>query len=270
MANVRRAFIAAAAVVFFSAPIVVAQGLIWQLPPDGTWVRYEGTYKEVIARPENVQGDLTLSWDQHLTIKSVGSESAEYAGEEQPCRWLEFRVVTGKTVEGSIDPGPAGARVYKVLVPEALVTGQLADEKGIPVAFLPTVRGYRKLGTGEAKPLGENLLQLYPVVSLLQHYDSLEPVGQPETISVGNRQFTAQKYQGSKTIESPTDRTINEAVLWRSEDAPFGLVRWTVNVKREIKQATEARDAFRRHSEVSVDMTAREIDTGAESELAGR
>ena len=32
---------------------VEAQGLIWSLPEEGTWVRYEGTYKQTELRPNS-------------------------------------------------------------------------------------------------------------------------------------------------------------------------------------------------------------------------
>ena len=37
-----------------------AQGLIWKLPPDGTWVRYEGTYRQIEFRPESAEGNLEI------------------------------------------------------------------------------------------------------------------------------------------------------------------------------------------------------------------
>ena len=33
----------------------VAQGLIWNLPEDGTQVRYEGTYVQEISRPNSTR-----------------------------------------------------------------------------------------------------------------------------------------------------------------------------------------------------------------------
>ncbi|HLQ44301.1 MAG TPA: hypothetical protein VK137_06205, partial [Planctomycetaceae bacterium] len=65
-----------------------AQGLIWKLPEDGAWVRYEGTYKQIETRASTGQADLEIEWIQHLTIKSVGQVEAEFEGQTVPCRWL--------------------------------------------------------------------------------------------------------------------------------------------------------------------------------------
>ena len=49
---------------------------------------------------------------------SVQSEMATFRGQEQPCRWIEIKVVTGHPSEVGIR-GPV--RIYKVLVPEAII-----------------------------------------------------------------------------------------------------------------------------------------------------
>ncbi len=58
-----------------------AQGLVLRLPPDGTWVRYEGTFGQTEIRPDTATGKLEIPpWAEHVTIKSVGSEEAEFRG----------------------------------------------------------------------------------------------------------------------------------------------------------------------------------------------
>ena len=63
-----------------------AQGLIWSLPEDGKWVRFEGTYQQTELRPNSNEGPLQLEWVQHITIKSVGKEDADFKGQKVPCR----------------------------------------------------------------------------------------------------------------------------------------------------------------------------------------
>ncbi len=61
---------------------VQAQGLLWSFPEEGTWARYEGTYRQIKIRPNVAEGNEELNWIRELTIKSLGSESAEYQGQE--------------------------------------------------------------------------------------------------------------------------------------------------------------------------------------------
>lgn len=269
--------VAAVWVCFFVAiPRASAQGLIWSLPEDGRWVRYEGEYREVEFRPDAPEGDEILTWDRHLTLNSVGTESAEFEGQQQPCRWIEITVVTGKTIEGAIVPGPVGACIYKVLVPESRITGNLSYGDEIPAAFIPIVKGYRKLGENNVEPIPEGVLQVYPVISLLQHYkpkDVQQASEQPVDAGVTFRQngtvtpVEAMHYKASNAMESPTSRSTNEAEFWRSDDVPFGLARWRVRILREEKDGLAPRSEFEPASEISVDMKASEAGAGAQSEL---
>ena len=108
---------------------VSAQGLIWNLPEDGSLVHYEGTYRQVEAQPGSSEGNLEMEWIRHLTIKSVGKEDAEYRGQTVPCRWIEFKLQTGRVKDGLIATGTVGERIYKVLVPESAIIGQTRNRK---------------------------------------------------------------------------------------------------------------------------------------------
>jgi len=52
-----------------------------------------------------------------VTIKSVGSEMAQYRDEEVPCRWIEIKIERGRVRDGKIDTGLTGLEIYKVLIP---------------------------------------------------------------------------------------------------------------------------------------------------------
>jgi len=159
-----------------------AQGLILNLPKDGAWVRFEGTVKQVEFRPEAPEGDISMEWIEHLTIKSVGREEAVHNGKKVPCRWVEIKVLTGKPSESGVEPGPVGERIYKVLVPEERVIGEVADAEKIPFSYLDIVKGFRKMGgTVTPIPVGsrgtEGVFQVYPLVGPLMHYDAVEAAG---------------------------------------------------------------------------------------------
>ncbi|MEX1097090.1 MAG: hypothetical protein WED34_13665 [Planctomycetales bacterium] len=269
-----------AAILFVLAGIVVpvgraeAQGLIWSLPADGTWVRYEGTYEQTVhsADPTSAMPQTKLTWLRKTEIKSVGREDAEYAGQATPCRWVEIKTVTGKANPDfplGIDPGPAGTRVYKVLIPESRVLGKTVDEAGIPVTFLPIVMGHQKIGDGPVQALGGGVLQVYPSLTLLQHYPAIEPQSaQPEDAQIrfAGGPVAAVRHVASHTSEGPTNRTANEAEFWISGDVPFGLAKWDVGLTRMEKDAAQPRGAFRLASESRERMEARQTGTDAKNE----
>lgn len=246
------------------------QGLVWSLPPDGTWVRYAGDYVQTDTRADVVPGTPNtemLTWQRQLTISSVGGMQADYDGKTVPARWLEFKVVTGPVQNGMIVPGPGGQRIYKVLVPESAVIGDVRDEAGIPVSYLPVIKGYRKLGEGEAQEITSGVLQVYPLLTLLEHYEDLKKVaeGQDPGIPLGAVQAT--EYEGEKVFETRRMRSTNRAKLWRSPDVPFGLAKWTVTLQREVKEPSQPRSEFKETSTITETMAAQATGADAQSEL---
>ena len=266
--------LAGCALVLLNASTAEAQGLIWKLPEDGAWIRYEGTYRQVERRPESTEGDLTLQWQRNVEIKSVGREMAthdvDHSGmpREEMCRWLEFKVVTGNVVEGIIDAGPGGTAVYKVLVPESEIRGQLHDEENIILSYLPVVKGYRKLGDEPPQPLESQVLHVHPTLSLLRYFRNLQSDGVEQTVevpSVGSAAATA--FKGSMQMETRVNRSTSEGELLRSDQLPFGVVKWTAKTVIEAKNPTEPRSAFKETIQLSEELNAVEVGTGAESEL---
>ncbi len=251
-----------------------AQGLILNLPKDGAWVRFEGTVKQVEFRPEAPEGDISMEWIQHLTLKSVGREEAVYNGKKVPCRWVEIKVLTGKPSESGVETGPVGERIYKILVPEVRVVGAVADAEKIPFSFLDIVKGYRKIA-GNVTPIplaggGEGAFQAYPLVGPLMHFDTIEPAGGDEQVQVPGGAIKAKKFKARRVIESPTVRTTCEAEFWRCgpEAIPFALAKWTTKTTIERKDSTAARStAFKPATQVNTEMSAHEWGTGAKSEI---
>jgi hypothetical protein len=249
-----------------------AQGLLWSLPEDGKFVRYEGTYTQTARRPESAEGDLSLEWRRNLTIKSVGREDAEYQGELQPCRWIEFKVETGKTTEGILDAGPGGIRMYKLLIPESVIRGEVNEPavdggNEIFAAFVPIVRGYRRVGDEPAQEIAAGVFQLYPVVSLLRHYRELPDDGESQNVNVPAGDFEATRYTGGKVIETTVYRSTNSCEMLRSDAFPFGVVRWTATTQTEEKGSTDLRSEFQEATVIQEELQAVAIGDDAESEF---
>jgi hypothetical protein len=257
-------------VILTSLRSATAQGLILNLPKkEGAWVRFEGTVKQTESRPDAAEGDISLEWIQQLTIKSVGAETATFHGKHVPCRWIEIKIVTGRASESGVEAGPVGERIYKVLVPEERVVGQLADGEKIPFSFLDVIKGFRKTG-GKVTPIPPGSLQVFPLIAPVMHYEAVEIAGnEKEEIPLAGGAVKTQKFKAKRTIESSTERSVNEAEIWRGDGntVPFGLVRWTVKTVLERKDSTQPRQAYKLATQTNVEMTAHEWGTGAKSEV---
>ncbi len=261
-------FLMAISLMSFASESVHAQGLIWSLPEDGSWVRFEGDYRQTDYRPENNLGDLNLQWRQHLEIRSVGSEQAEYNGETVPARWIEFETTTG-TAEGEIKAGPGGHQIYKILVPDSAIIGQPRDSNQIANEYLPIIKGYHKIGDEPAREIESGVFQAYPTVALLRNFQDLEEIG-PSSVKVPAGTFDAIGYDGSLVSEGETTRTTNKAQIYASKEVPFGLVKWTVQIDREQRGSTDTRDSFKPHSQIRLTMEAHEIGSGAQSKIVNQ
>ena len=275
-----RTWVLALAGLLITPAVLPAQGLIWSLPEEeGTWVRYEGEYKQTEFRPGVATGDQVFNWRRNVTIKSLVTpeehKTAMYRGKQVTCRWIEIKVETGKPGEQGLDTGPGGARLYKVLIPESRVFGTLVQNKsvdadGIPVSFLPIIRGYRKLGNRKEEAIKTKVLRIYPAISLLKHYKVLRPeTGEPEDPALeALGAINAIKWVGAETLQSRVSQSEHSSELWLSREVPFGLARWSVKVTRSRKRETDPRDDFAKRTETTVEMKAVAVGTDAKSELA--
>ncbi len=258
------------------APRAFAQGLLWAIPEvEGRWVRYEGTYTQVIKRPNDPTGDLKLNWTRHLTIKALQAEEGIIDGRPVACRWVELKVITGPVKEGIIDAGPGGIRIYKILVPIELIRRvQIAEDQTVldtnlvVATHVPIAKGYRKIGNESPAPLDTNVFQIFPALTVLQHYRQLTLVG-VEDVPLRNETVSAHHYRGERVTEDAFTRSTNVADLWRSDSpsVPFGVVKWQVQLTVERKDSTEPRSAFTPLSEVTEEMSTAEVGDAAESEL---
>ncbi len=251
---------------------VQAQGLLWKLPEDEkASCRYDGTYKQTVRRPQSAEGDLVLEWVRQLTIKSLGKEEAEYKGETVTCRWIELKQVTGHVTEGVIDAGPGGHRIYKLLIPESEIRGTLteplSDNREMFVSYIPIVKGYRKIGEEPAAVINSPVFDLYPMVSYLRHFRELEASGNEETFATPLKELSGSLSKGNLITETPTLRTTTAAEIYRSEEAPFGIAKWTAKVNTETKQSTAPRTTFIPATEIVEEMSLSEVGSDAESEL---
>jgi hypothetical protein len=251
-----------------SATEASAQGLVMRLPADGTWVRFEGSYVQTEVRADSATGKLEIPpWREQVTVKSVGAEMAEFRGETVPCRWIEVKVERGREAEGKIDVGVSGLEIYKVLVPEAVVSAEPVSADGIKNSFLPIVKGLRKLGQAEPQPIAEPALKLYPLAVLFGYCRDLQTEEKGVDPGIGLGAISADVLTGTSTLERKSGRTQLDTKIWSSADVPFGVAAWSAKITRQIKDDQEPRENFRTITEVAVELKAQQTGTDATSEL---
>lgn len=250
------------------ASTATAQGLIWELPADGAWVRFEGTYAQTEVRADSATGRLEIKpWVEHLWVKSVGQEQAEYNGETVACRWIEIKVERGREQDGKIDTGLAGLEIYKFLVPESKILPASRDADDVPVNLLPIVKGFRKVAAGQPKPLPPGALQLYPLVVLNGYFREVDENAGAEDVATGFGAVSAKVWKAKSETERGNARTDLESTLHRSSEVPFGVAGWTAKITRKVKNELEERSKFQTVTEVVVEMRAAAKGEDAQSEL---
>jgi hypothetical protein len=200
--------------------VVSADGLIYQLPGDGTWVRFDLEGK--LPGPDGTEVTMIGS----VTLSSVGT--AEVDGE--PCRWIEVASETKRK------DGQPVTDVNKLLIPEknlgkgkdplehvlkawhknSMVAGgtpqQIEDLKAPGARYLNNVRPYLHGPSKTAEKLGN--------VAIKSKLGELECEG-----TTGN-----QKIDDTLSMLS-YDYTYT---IRLHDMAPFGVVTWEAKTKMEL------------------------------------
>jgi hypothetical protein len=252
----------------FMTSFVAAQGVVLKLPADGTWVRYEGTYTQTEIRPDSPLGKLEIPpWLEHVTIKSVGSAEAAVNGETVACRWIEIKIERGREEEGKVNPGTTGLEIYKVLVPVAAITVDPVVEPGVPIGYLPIIKGARVVGQSEPKPLTEPALKLYPLAVLFGYCRDMKVEEQSVDPGTGLGAVAATNYAGTMVLERSGSRTTMDINVWSSSDVPFGVAAWKAKIVRAVKDAQASRDSFTPLTQIDVELKAQVTGENAMSEV---
>ncbi len=189
-----------------------AEGLIWNLPPDGSWVRYrmEMTFRREGANPQKAQGTFTLA--------SVGAEQRE----GKACRWIEG-VFVGKVEEDE------NITVFKLLVPEICLGQGATPTDNVREAWFFVSRRPKVEKLAPNSPRGRS--QLRELKYLFFHEPYLKPVKLPP------RRFTVKSLgeiacQGVEA-ELLQDQGIKQRyryTLWLHEKVPFGVMALEAHV----------------------------------------
>jgi hypothetical protein len=171
-----------------------------------------------------------------------------------------------------LDAGPGGIRMYKLLVPESAVRGNVFERfnpggQELFVSYLPVAKGYRRIGDEPAVEIDAGVFQLYPMISLLRHYRYFSPSGGVQSVTVPAGDFEATQYNGRLVMETEVYRSTNTCELFRSQEFPFGVPKWTATTMTETKGSTDVRSEFQESVTIQEEMQAVSIGSDAESEF---
>jgi hypothetical protein len=209
-----------------------ADGLLYQLPDDGSWVRFEANYTfKADGMEEPGQGTGTL------TMASVG----RVLEGPEPCRWIEFDVRLK-------DTGPEQVLIRKLLIPEKYLTkGENPTEH--------VVRGWAKFNDEDVQP-AVPIHGRWPayLAGPLQDEKPLEE-------QLVESKLGALKCEGVTGWIQYTEGDLDMKVTFGTrlhETAPFGVVssRMQFEMMREGKVLQ------------TVDATAKLIDYGTDAKTA--
>jgi len=190
------------------APSATADGLITQLPDDGSWAEFELK--------------LTLTEDgqkrersAYLRLSSVGQD----VHEGTKCRWVELQI--------SRTEPPQPDEVTKILVPEeSLKSGK--------VTAASLIRGWRKAADEEATEVDNDRprLKIGPLALLLSGSFSDSPKPEKEEVKVeGLGPLACDKTTGKHEMPmSPTENLPADITVWRNSKASFGTVKLRVHI----------------------------------------
>lgn len=224
----------ACVLVLLAHSAVRADGLIYQLPEDGTSVRYDLEMKMERDGVEKSAGG-------YLAVSSVGKEKHD----DQPCRWIEFkmvfdidgkeRIIIAKTLipEKALKRGEnAGAHMVRGWLKQRDEPEMLKDLQGPSAGPLPA---FLAGPAADAKPLDKKSVE-----SKLGKLDCAGVVG------------THKFMTGQEQVNIKQETRLHDK-------APFGVVSSRMEFKVEREGAPQ-------HGGV-ITLTLLEITQGARSEL---
>jgi len=201
------------AVLFFLSATAAAEGLIYQLPDDGAWVRFEVNGKGL--RPDGTE---TVTVKGTQTISSVGQTVVK----DEKCRWIELQ--SQMTFQRAGAAAGKQDEIIKLLVPEKyLKKGENPRDyvlKAFKGASAETIREIDLKGDGarEIQSLDEVFHPALKDVSQLP----------ATTIKTKQQSWSCEGSKGKATSDGTTFTTETRV----NNKAPFGVVTYKYQKER--------------------------------------
>lgn len=207
------ALIAAISFVANASPIS-AEGLIHQLPADGSWVRFDATGEGLDS-----VGKATVSVKGTITLKSVGRETRD----STDCRWIELETVL-EYQRG--DQNGKQDETLKLLIPEKYLTAGQNPRAHVLQAWKKDAQGaireldLKGIGAKEVESLDEIFHESPPKVEKQEGMEIKAPGG------------TFRCTQIDARISKETDLKQIDTRTWLTTEVPFGVAAYRHIVSR--------------------------------------
>jgi hypothetical protein len=229
---------------------VAGEGLLFQLPADGTSVSFDVEMTGMI-----VQTNKKMLAKGVVTMASVGKETRD----GEPCRWIELKAKISQTEPEMQEVD----QVVKVLIPEKHAKAGAAPYDHIVKVWrqgTATLKGGKvfeeKLKAVDPKKPGRDTQML---ILLVGPYKDAKKLSKQEVDS-GLGKLECDGLSGTNTFEiGPETHTVQFENRLHAK-APFGVVALTMKMQAE-------RDGKLTHSAIMT-MRLSKVGSGAKSELA--
>lgn len=226
--------------VIAATPLAVhADGLIYNLPPDGTRV----TYDMAVVHAED-GNELKITGT--LAVASVGKEKVD----KTDCRWIELTMkMTQEGRERTI--------VAKLLIPER--------DLGKGKRILSNVqRGWLKRGDGVQQLNDPHSRDGGPLPAFLPNPLKDVKEAKPADLNTGIGKLKSRKLTGKTEYEqgsaNRTDRFTVEYALQRADKAPFGVAGGKLTMKRYRNRTMFS-------SSIAIELKLKSVNKKAKSDL---
>lgn len=200
------------AAVLLVPTVARADGLLYQLPPDGSWATFDMT---LTFNPDTDNERKLKGWSK---MSSVGTATEN----GEPCRWIEINLTFN-------DDNQDRTIISKALIPEKHL------KEGEP-AYQHVVRGWFKdPDDPEPRDLKEELQQNPGILAVflcgpLQDAKKLEP----ETVESELGKLECHGVRGYTTYMQGDNKNTVTLEVRKHKKAPFGVV--SCRIKNEIEQ----------------------------------
>ncbi len=223
-------------------PPAIADGLIQQLPTDGSWVRFD-----VTGEGRSPAGEVGVTLKGTLTLRSVGRETVD--GTE--CRWIETETKIEFT---RADRNEEVTDILKLLIPEKFLT---VDQN--PRAHVLKARKKDRQGVRELDLKGKDAREVESQDELFhaplpgaKRDEAIEFKAPGGTFQCMHLSAKSTSKRGNSDVDFTTE-------TWLTDKVPFGVAGYRHGMSRSANGASQGAR--------TMELKVAESGTGAKSAI---
>lgn len=200
----------------------LAEGIIYQLPDDGAWIRFKVDGKAIAP-----DGAVTVTIEGTHTLRSVGRTTVD----DKQCRWIELE--TESTFQRKGGQPAVLKEIIKVLIPEMyLVKGENPREH-----VLKAYKGTSAQTIRELDLKGKDAREIQALDELF--HTPLKQVAAltASEIKTEKRTWTCEGFTG----KSDEDGTVFTTETRTNKEVPFGVVTYRYENERQRNNQSQGK-----------------------------